>query len=46
MQRVSVVLIVIDNKDAGQIRCHGHLELFSIGDASLSARENPPQRCD
>src|SRR5215831_17444364 len=23
-----------------------HLELFSIGDASLSVRENAPQRCD
>jgi hypothetical protein len=28
LQRVSVVLIVIDDKDAGQIRCHEHLELF------------------
>src|SRR5262249_36846608 len=30
LQRVSVVLIVIDDKDAGQIRCHEHLELFSL----------------
>jgi len=29
-QRVSVVLIVIDDKDAGQIRCHEHLEMFSL----------------
>ena len=46
LQRVSVVLIVIDNKDTGAIRCHEHLELFSIGDASLSVRENAPQRRD
>jgi hypothetical protein len=25
---------------------HEHLELFSIGDASLSVRKNAPQRCD
>ena len=30
LQRVSVVLIVIDDKDAGQIRCHEHLEMFSL----------------
>jgi hypothetical protein len=30
LQRVSVVLIVIDDKDAGQIRCHEHLDLFSL----------------
>jgi hypothetical protein len=46
LQRVSIVLIVIDDKDTGEIRCHEHLELFSIGDASLSVRENAPQRCD
>jgi hypothetical protein len=46
LQRVSIVLIVIDDKDTGEIRCHEHLELFSIGDASLSERENSPQRCD
>jgi hypothetical protein len=46
LQRVSVVLVVINDKDTGEIRCHEHLELFSIGDASLSVRENAPQRCD
>jgi hypothetical protein len=29
LQRVAVVLIVIDDKDAGQIRCHEHLELIT-----------------
>jgi hypothetical protein len=46
LQRVSIVLIVINDKDTGEICCHQHLELFSIGDASLSVRENAPQRCD
>jgi hypothetical protein len=46
LQRVSVVLVVINDKDTGEIRCHEHLELFSIGDASLSVRENAPQCCD
>jgi hypothetical protein len=46
LQRVSVVLVVINDKDTGEIRCHEHLELFSIGDASVSVRENAPQRCD
>jgi hypothetical protein len=31
LQRVSIVLIVIDDKDTGEIRCHQYLELFSIG---------------
>jgi hypothetical protein len=31
LQRVSIVLIVIDDKDTGEIRCHEHLEFFSIG---------------
>ena len=31
LQRVSIVLIVIDDKDTGEIRCHEHLESFSIG---------------
>jgi hypothetical protein len=30
LQRVSIVLIVIDDKDAGQIGRHEHLELFSL----------------
>ncbi len=30
LQRVSVVLIVIDDEDTGEIRCHEHLVLFSI----------------
>jgi hypothetical protein len=31
LQRVSIVLIVIDDKDTGEIRCHEHLKLFSTG---------------
>jgi len=31
LQRISVVLIVIDDEDTGEIRCHQHLEFFSIG---------------
>jgi hypothetical protein len=31
LQRVSIVLIVIDDKDTGKFRCHQYLELFSIG---------------
>jgi hypothetical protein len=31
LQRVSVVLIVIDDEDTGEIRCHEHLKVFSIG---------------
>src|SRR5262245_13983933 len=30
LQRISIILIVIDNKDAREIRCHEHLDLFSI----------------
>jgi hypothetical protein len=30
LQRVSIVLIVIDDKDAGQIRRHEHLEFVPI----------------
>src|SRR5262249_78412 len=44
LQRVSVVLIVVDDKDTRDIRCHEHLELFSIADASLSVRKNAPHR--
>src|SRR5262249_1533514 len=46
LQRVSFVLIVVDDKDTRDIRCHEHLELFSIADASLSVRKNAPQRCN
>jgi len=28
LQRVPIVLIVIDDEDAGQLRCHEYLELF------------------
>jgi hypothetical protein len=31
LQRMSIVLIIIDDEDTGEIRCHEHLELFSIG---------------
>jgi hypothetical protein len=30
LQRVSIILIVIDDKDTGKTRCHAHLEFFSI----------------
>jgi hypothetical protein len=30
LQRVAIILIVIDDEDSGGIRCHEHLELFSI----------------
>jgi hypothetical protein len=30
LQRVSIVLIVIDDKNTDEIRCHEHLELFSL----------------
>jgi hypothetical protein len=31
LQRISIILIVIDNEDTGQIRFHAHLDPFSIG---------------
>jgi hypothetical protein len=31
LQRVSIVLIVIDDEDTREMRCHEHLELFPIG---------------
>jgi hypothetical protein len=31
LQRVAIVLIVVDDKDTGEFRCHTHLELFSVG---------------
>jgi len=33
LQRVSIVLIVIDDKDTGEIRCHEHPEPSSIAKA-------------
>ena len=30
LQRVAIILIVIDDEDSGGIRCNEHLELFSI----------------
>src|SRR5262245_3745184 len=30
LQRVAIILIVIDDEDTGEIRCHEHLEVFSI----------------
>jgi hypothetical protein len=41
LQRVSVVLIVIDDKDAGQIRRHEHLELFSLSSCSSHWCDEP-----
>jgi hypothetical protein len=30
LQRVAIILIVIDDEDTGEVRCHEHLEFFSI----------------
>jgi hypothetical protein len=30
LQRVAIILIVIDDEDTGEIRCREHLEFFSI----------------
>jgi hypothetical protein len=31
LQRISVVLIVVDDEDTGETRCHAHLAPFSVG---------------
>jgi hypothetical protein len=31
LQRISIVLVVIDDEDTGEFRCHAHLALFLLG---------------
>jgi hypothetical protein len=38
LQGVSIVLIVIDDKDTGKFRCHAHLKLFSVAHHFGAAR--------